>query len=65
MPRLEPFRDQEIFIISSVSTVQIWVFRVFFFAVWLIFCSLDLTIFADPDRGSQNLLDSTELAPKH
>ena len=67
MPRLnEPFRYQEIFIISPVSTVQICVFRVNkFFAVWLIFYSLDPPISADHDPGSQNLADPTDLALKH
>ena len=39
----EPFRNQEIFIISLFSIVQIWVlrFNFFFCSFWLIFCPLD------------------------
>ena len=58
----ELFRDQEIFIISFFSTVQIWVLRVkFFFSFWLIFCPLGL----DSDPGSQHLADPTDPDPKH
>ena len=56
----EPFRKQEIFIISLFSIVQIWVESKFFFcSFWLIFCPLD------PDPGSQNLADPTDPDPKH
>ena len=44
MPKLdEPFRNQEIFLISLFSIVQIWVLRVKLFSCsfWLIFCPLD------------------------
>ena len=53
------FRNQEIFIISLFSIVQIWVLKVkFFCSFWLIFCPLD----PDPDPGNQNLADPD---PKH
>ena len=59
----EPFRNQEIFIISPYSIVQIWVLRVnFFCSFWLIICPLDPHIFADPDPVSQNLANPD---PKH
>ena len=60
----EPFRNQEIFIISLFSIVQIWVLRVkCFFLQFLVDYfplgsgSVDPHIFADPDPGSQNLAD--------
>ena len=55
----EPFRNQEIFIISLFSIVQIWVLRVkFFFLQFLVDIlplgsgSVDPHIFANPDPGS-------------
>ena len=49
----EPFRYQEIFIFQFFfSIVQIWV-------------ESKLHIFADPDPGKQNLVDSTVPDPKH
>ena len=55
----EPFRNQEIFIISLFSIVQTWALRVkfFFCSFWLIFCPLD------PDPGSQSLADPTDPDP--
>ena len=59
----EPFRNQEIFIISLFSIVQIWILRVNFFLQFLVDIlplesgSVDPHIFADPDPGSQNLTD--------
>ena len=68
----EPFRNEEIFIISLsfFSQVQIWGFgvkKIFFCSFWLIFYPLDPDphIFADPDPGSQNLADKTDPDPKH
>ena len=65
----EPFRNDDIFIISLFSNVQIWVLRVkiFFCSFWSIFYLLDPEpyIFADPDAGSQNLADPTDPEPKH
>ena len=59
----QPFRNQEIFIISFLI-VQIWVFRVNFFLLQNLIDilplgsgSVDPHIFADPDPGSQNLAD--------
>ena len=52
----EPFRDQEIFVISLFWTVQQNVF-VFFCSFWLIFSFLDSHIFADADPVSQNIAD--------
>ena len=48
----EPFRNQEIFIISLFSKVQIWVLRVLQFLVDILplgIGSVDPHIFADPD----------------
>ena len=66
----EPFRNQEIFIISLFSIVQIWVLRVKFgfCSFWLIFCPLDpdpwnRIFFADPDPESKNLADPTDPDP--
>ena len=55
----EPFRNEEIFIISPISKGQIWVSGVkkFFLQYWLIFYPLD--------PGSQNLADPTDPDPKH
>ena len=62
----EPFRNQEILIISLFSIVQIWVLRVIFFFLQFMVDILPLgsgsvgpNIFADPDPdpGSQNLAD--------
>ena len=69
----EPFRNQEIFIISLFSIVKTWVLRVKFFFQFLIDIlllgsgSVDPHIFADPDPdpGSQNLADPTDPDPKH
>ena len=68
----EPFRNQEIFIISLFSIVKIWVLRLkFFFLQFLVDIlslgsgSVDPHIFADPDPGSQNLADLTDPDPKH
>ena len=65
----EPFRNQEIFIISLFSIVQIWVLRVNkLFLQFLVdifplgYGSVDPHIFADPDPGSQNLANPD---PKH
>ena len=56
----EQFRNQKIFIISLFSIFKIWVLRVnFFCSFWLTFCPLD----PDPDSGSQNLADPTDLDP--
>ena len=66
----EPFRNQEIFIISLFSIVQIWVVRVNFFLQFLVDIlplgsgSVDPHIFADPDPGSQNRADPNP-DPKH
>ena len=67
----EPFRNQEIFIISLFSLVQIWVLRVIFFFLQFFvnilplgFRSVDPHIFADPDPRSQNLADPTDPDPK-
>ena len=56
---VEPFRNQEILIISLISIVQIWVLRLKFFLLQflLIFCPLD------PDPGNPNLADPTDLDP--
>ena len=66
----EPFRNQEIFIISLFSLVQIWVQRVkIFFWQFLVDIlplgsrSVDPHIFADPVPGSQNLADPTDPDP--
>ena len=67
----EPFRNQEINIISLFSIVQIWILRVKFFLQFLVDIlplgtgSVDPHIFADPDPGSQNLADPTDPDPKH
>ena len=68
----EPFRNQEIFIISLFSIVQIWVLRVNFLLLQflvdflpLVSGSVEPHIFADPDPGSQNLADPTDPDPKH
>ena len=69
----EPFRIQEIFIISLFSLVQIWVEIKFFFLQFLVDIlplgsgSVDPHIFADPDPdpGTQNLADQTDPDPKH
>ena len=62
-----PFRNQDIFIICLFSIVQIWGLSVNFVfgSFLLIFCPVDLHFFADPDPGSQNLADPTDLDPKH
>ena len=68
----EPFRNQEIFIISLFPIVQIWVLRLnFFFLQFLVDIlplgsgSVDPHIFSDPDPGSENLADPTDPDPKH
>ena len=69
----EPFRNQEIFIISLFSIVQIWVLRVKIFLLLQFLVdilpfgsgSVDPHIFADPDPGSQNLADPKDPDPKH
>jgi len=63
----EPFRNEEIFIISLFSKVQIWVLGVkkFFFSFLLLFYPLDPDIFVDTDSGSQYLADPTDPDPKH
>ena len=65
----EPFRNQDIFIISPFSIVQTWVLRVKFLFLQILVDilplgsgSVDPHIFADPDPGSQNLADPD---PKH
>ena len=62
----EPLWDQEIFVISTFSTVQIRVFRVkFLFLQFLVdILPLDPGIFSDPDPGCQNLADPTDPDPK-
>ena len=64
----EPFINQETFIISLFSIVEIWVEGKFFF--WSIFCHLDPDLwicifFVDLDPGSKNLPDLTDPDPKH
>ena len=68
----EPFRNQEIFIISVFLIVQTWVLRVkFIFLQFLVDIlplgsgSVDPHIFADLDPGSQNLADPTDPDSKH
>ena len=70
----EPFRNQEIFIISLFSIAQTWGLRVNFFLLQFLVDilplgsgSVDTHIFADPDPdpGSQNLADPTDPDPKH
>ena len=64
----ELFKNQEIFIISIFSIVQIWVIRVKIFSQFLVDIlplgsgSVDPHIFGDPDPdpGSQNLADPTD-----
>ena len=62
----EPFRNQEIFIISLFLIVKTWVLRVnLFFLQFLVDIlpfgsgSVNPHIFADPDPGSQNFVDPT------
>ena len=58
----EPFRNQEIFIISLFFNSSDFGFESKIFcccSFWLIFCPLD------PDPGSQNLADPTDPDPKH
>ena len=59
----EPFRNQEIYIFSLFSIVQIWVLilNFFFCSFWLIFLPLD----PDPDPGSQNLADPIALVLRY
>ena len=66
----EPFRNQEIFIFSLFSIVQIWVLKVNFFLLQFLVDifplgsgSVDPHIFPDPDPGSQNLADPTDPDP--
>ena len=69
----EPLRNEDIFIISLFTEVQIWVLglKKFFFLQFLVNIlrlrsgSVDPHIFADPDPGSQNLADPTDPNPKH
>ena len=68
----EPFRNQEIFIISLFSIVQIWVLRViFFFLQFMVDIlplgsgSVDPQTNADPDPGNQNIADPTDPVRKH
>jgi len=70
----EPFRNEEIFIISFFSKVQIWglrekkIFLQFLVDILpLKSGSVDPHIFADPDPDpeSQNLADPTDPDPKH
>ena len=67
----EPFRNQEINIISLFSIVQIWILRVKFFLQFLVDIlplgsgSVDPRNFADLDPGSQNLADPSDPYPKH
>jgi len=62
----EPFRNQEILIISLFSIVKIF-FAVFVDILHLGSGSVDPHIFAEPgpDPGSQNLADPTDPDPKH
>ena len=53
----EPFRYQEIFIFQF--------FLFLFFSIVQIWVESKLHIFADPDPGKQNLVDSTVPDPKH
>ena len=39
--------------------------ELFYCSIWFIFCPLDLQIFADPNLGSQNLIDLADPDPKH
>ena len=58
----EPFRIEEIFIISLFFKSSHFGFmskKVFFFDFWLIFNPLD----PDPDPGSQNVADPTDPDP--
>ena len=68
----EPFRNQEVFIISFFSIVQIWVLRVKSFLLQFLVDifplgsgSVDPHIFADSDPASQNIVDPTDPDPKH
>ena len=68
----EPFRNQEIYMISLFSIVQIWVLRVRILLLQFLVDILPLGsgsvnphIFADPDPGRQNLADPTDPDPKH
>jgi len=61
----EPFRNEEIFIISLFSKVQIWGFGENFFSSVFGSGYVDPHIFADPDPGSQTLADPTDPDPKH
>ena len=66
----EPFKNQEIFLISLFSIVQIWVLRVNFFCCSVLVDILHLgsgsaDIFEDSDPGSQNDADTTDSDPKH
>ena len=68
----EPFRNEEIFIVSLFSKVQIWgLGEKRFFLQFLVDIlplgsgSVDPHSFADPDPGSQNLADPTDPDPKH
>ena len=67
----EPFRDQEVFIISLFSIVQFWVESKICLLQFLVDIlplgsgSVDPHNFADPDPGSQNLADPTDPDPKH
>ena len=56
----EPFRNQEIFIISFFQYFSFGLREFFFSSFWLIFCPLDPHIFADPDQGNQNFADPTD-----
>ena len=58
----EPFRNQEIFIISLFSY---WGFEFLVDILPLGSGYVDPHIFADPDPGSQNLADPTDPDPKH
>ena len=60
----EPFRNQEIFKISSFNSSEKKIFSQFLVDIFPLGSrSVDPHIFADPDPGSQNLADSTD--PKH
>ena len=67
----EPFRNQEIFIISFFNSSDLGFESKIFFLQFLFDIlslgsgSVDSHIFPDPDPGSQNLADPTDPDPKH
>ena len=62
----EPFRNEEIFIVSLFSKVQIWGLGEKRFFLQFLVDILPLgSGSVDPDPGSQNLADPTDPDPKH